>query len=317
MPETGDPRAVLFHTPHEEANVSDAPIFAQLIVSGLLIGGVYALISIGLTLIFGVMRIVNFAHGEFLMLSMYISFWLVTSLGMSPYVALPFVSLAMFIFGAVVYILVIRRALSSAMVVQIFATVGLGLLMSNCALVFWTADYRMMQSSIGSQVLSVAGLQIGTASLIAFCMCLVVTLLLFAFITFTFTGKTIRATVQDRAAAQLMGVNIDRVYMLTFALGSLLVGVAGALLAPIYPVYPTVGTSYGVISFVVVVLGGMGSMPGALLGGLIIGLVETLSGYFIDTGLKQAVYFAVFILVLIFRPTGLFGQKGAEEIGLL
>lgn len=297
--------------------MSDAPIFAQLIVSGLLIGGVYALISIGLTLIFGVMRIVNFAHGEFLMLSMYISFWLVTSLGMSPYVALPFVSLAMFIFGAVVYILVIRRALSSAMVVQIFATVGLGLLMSNCALVFWTADYRMMQSSIGSQVLSVAGLQIGTASLIAFCMCLVVTLLLFAFITFTFTGKTIRATVQDRAAAQLMGVNIDRVYMLTFALGSLLVGVAGALLAPIYPVYPTVGTSYGVISFVVVVLGGMGSMPGALLGGLIIGLVETLSGYFIDTGLKQAVYFAVFILVLIFRPTGLFGQKGAEEIGLL
>ncbi|MCL1939227.1 MAG: branched-chain amino acid ABC transporter permease [Desulfovibrionaceae bacterium] len=296
--------------------MADASIYVQLIISGLLIGGVYALISIGLTLIFGVMRIVNFAHGEFLMLSMFLTYWLVVMTGMSPYAALPIVAAIMFFYGAAIYALVIRRTLASPMVVQIFATVGLGMLMSNSALVFWTADYRMLQSDVGAQVLHIAGVQIGVAPLIAFVVAIIVAVALFVFIAFTYTGRSIRATVQDKAAAQLMGVNIDRVFMLTFALGALLVGIAGALLAPIFPVYPTVGITFGTVSFVVVVLGGMGSMTGALLGGLIIGLVETLSGFFIDTGLKQAVYFAVFILVLIFRPNGLFGQKGAEEIGL-
>lgn len=296
--------------------MADLSIYIQLVISGLLIGGVYALISIGLTLIFGVMRIVNFAHGEFLMLSMFLTYWLVVLTGMSPYMALPIVAAAMFLYGTLVYVLVIRRTLASPMVVQIFATVGLGMLMSNSALVFWTADYRMLRSEAGAQVLQIAGLQIGVAPLIAFVVAIIAAIALFVFIACTPTGRSIRATVQDRAAAQLMGVNIDRVFMLTFALGSLLVGIAGALLAPIFPVYPTVGLSFGTVSFVVVVLGGMGSMTGALLGGLIIGLVETLSGFFIDTGLKQAVYFAVFILVLIFRPNGLFGQKGAEEMGL-
>lgn len=296
--------------------MADLYIYIQLIVSGLMIGGLYALMSIGLTLMFGVMRIVNFAHGEFLMFSMYVTFWIVTLSGMSPYAALPLTAVFMFFFGTAVYILIIRRTLSSSMVVQIFATVGLGLLMSNGSLVLWTADYRMLQSIIGAEVLQLGGVQIGMASLIAFVVAIVVALLLFAFIAFTYTGKAIRATVQDRTAAQLVGINIDRVFMLTFALASLLIGIAGALLTPIYPIYPTVGLNFGLVSFVVVVLGGMGSMTGALLGGLIIGMVETLSGYFIDTGLKQAVYFAVFILVLIFRPNGLFGQKGAEEVGL-
>jgi branched-chain amino acid transport system permease protein len=241
---------------------------------------------------------------------------MVTFTGMPAYAALPLTAAFMFIFGTLVYILIIRRTLSSSMVVQIFATVGLGLLMSNGCLVLWTADYRMLQSEIGAKVLNLYGVQIGMASLIAFAVAIVVALVLFAFIAFTYTGKAIRATVQDRTASQLVGINIDRVFMFTFALGSLLVGTAGALLAPIYPVYPTVGLNFGLVSFVVVVLGGMGSMTGALLGGLIIGMVETLSGYFIDTGLKQAVYFAVFILVLLFRPNGLFGQKGAEEVGL-
>lgn len=296
--------------------MADLYIYIQLIISGLLIGGLYALISIGLTLMFGVMRIVNFAHGEFLMLSMYITYWTVTLLGISPYAALPVTVVLMSLFGTVVYILIIRRTLSSPMVVQIFATVGLGLLMSNGSLVLWTADYRMLQSEFGSRLLHLGGVQIGMASLIAFIVAAAVALALFAFITFTYTGKAIRATVQDRTAAQLVGINIDRIFMLTFALGTFLVGIAGALLAPIHPVYPTVGLNFGLVSFVVVVLGGMGSMPGALLGGLIIGMVEILSGFFINTGLKQAIYFAVFILVLIFRPNGLFGQKGAEEVGL-
>jgi Branched-chain amino acid ABC-type transport system, permease components len=296
--------------------MADLHIYMQLIVSGLLIGGVYALIALGLTLMFGVMRIVNFAHGEFVMFSMYLTYWIVTLSGVAPYTALPLVALSMFLFGIVVYILIIRRTLSSSMVVQIFATVGLGLFMSNACLVAWTADYRMLQSDIGREIIHLAGVQIGMASFIAFTVAIVVALALFAFIAFTYTGKAIRATVQDRTAAQLVGINIDRIFMLAFALGTLLVGIAGALLAPIFPVYPTAGLSFGLVSFVVVVLGGMGSMPGALLGGLIIGMVEVLSGFLIDPSLKQAVYFVVFILVLIFRPNGLFGQKGAEEVGL-
>ena len=296
--------------------MADVSIYIQLIVSGLLIGGLYALMSVGLTLMFGVMRIVNFAHGEFIMFSMYITFWIVMLSGISPYTALPLTAVLMFLFGSAVYILIIRRTLSSPMVVQIFATVGLGLLLSNGSLVLWTADYRMLQSKIGSEILRVGGVQIGMASLTAFAVATVVALSLFAFIAFTYTGKAIRATVQDRTAAQLVGINIDRVFMFTFALGTMLVGIAGVLLTPVYPIYPTVGLNFGLVSFVVVVLGGMGSLPGALLGGLIIGMVETLSGYFIDTGLKQAVYFFIFIMVLIFRPNGLFGQKGAEEVGL-
>ena len=281
-----------------------------------LIGGVYALISIGLTLIFGVMRIVNFAHGEFLMIAMYAAFWMFELTGLSPYFAVPIVAFALFIFGALVYVLIIRRTVGSPMVVQIFATVGLGLVMQNAALVLWAGDFRTIRSPQANAVLNFAGIQVSYALLVASLVAIAVAVVLFGFLAWTYVGKSIRATVQDRTAAQLMGINIDQVFLLTFALGSACVGIAGGLLAPAYPIFPSVGTNFGLASFVVVVLGGMGSMTGALLGGLLIGLVETMSGFFIDSGLKQAVYFVVFILVLIFRPTGLFGQAGAEEIGL-
>lgn len=293
--------------------IVDFTIFLQLVISGLLIGGVYALISIGLTLIFGVMRIVNFAHGEFVMLAMFITYWIVSLSGMSIFLALPITAAVMLFFGIAVYLLIIRRTMSAPSVVQIFATVGLGLLLSNSALLLWTADYRMLQTDIGTKVVRFAGIQVSAPLLIAFCVAIVVALGLFAFLRFTPVGKAIRATVQDRRAAQLMGINIDRIFLLTFAAGSCIVGIAGALLAPIFPVFPTVGMSFGLICFVVVVLGGLGSMVGALLGGLLIGLVENLSGYFLDAGLKQATYFFVFILILMIRPNGFFGLKGDEE----
>lgn len=294
----------------------DKILLIQLVVSGLLIGGVYALISIGLTLIFGVMRIVNFAHGEFLMVAMFASFWLLHLTGVSPYMAVPFVALLLFLFGALTYFLVIRRTVGSPMVVQIFTTVGLGLFLQNAALVLWSGDFRTIHSASASRVLDFSGIHVSLALLVAFLAAITISLALFAFVAWTYPGRAIRATVQDRTAAQLMGVDIEKVNMLTFALGSGLVGIAGALLAPAYPIFPSVGTNFGLASFVVVVLGGMGSMTGALLGGLLIGLIETLSGFFIDPSLNQAVYFIVFILVLVFRPTGLFGQRGAEEVGL-
>ena len=297
----------------QKKQVWEVTVLIQLIISGLLIGGVYALISIGLTLIFGVMRIVNFAHGEFVMLAMFISYWIVTLFGISPYWAMPLTALFMFFFGGLVYLLVMRRTMSAPQVVQIFATVGMSVLLTNIALILWSADFRMLQDPIVSKTVSIGEIQVGITLLIAFIVAIMVSAFLFLFLAYTHMGRAIRATVQDRKAAQLMGIDIGKIFWLTFAVGSCIVGIAGALLAPIFPVFPTVGISFGVISFVVVVLGGMGSMPGALLGGLIIGLVETISGYFIDVGLKQAIYFIVFILVLMFRPNGFFGQKGDEE----
>jgi branched-chain amino acid transport system permease protein len=231
-------------------------------------------------------------------------------------VTAPFVALLLFLFGALTYVLIIRRTIGSPMVVQIFATVGLGLFMQNAALVLWSGDFRTIQTAGAMAVLKVAGIQVSYSLLVASLTAVATALLLFAFVAWTYPGKAMRATVQDRTAAQLMGIDIDKVFLLTFAVGSALVGIAGALLAPAYPIFPAVGTNFALAAFVVVVLGGMGSMTGALLGGLLIGLVETFSGFFIDSTLKQAVYFVVFILVLAFRPTGLLGQRGAEEVGL-
>ncbi|HWT82008.1 MAG TPA: branched-chain amino acid ABC transporter permease [Candidatus Methylomirabilis sp.] len=290
-------------------------ILAQVVVSGILLGGVYALISIGLTLIFGVLRVVNFAHGEFLMIGMYASFWLFHLYALNPYVSLPFVVALLFLVGLVAQFLVIRPILKASASMQIAATVGLSTLLQNLALVTMTANYRSVETTLSKLVLSVGPLVLGLSRLVAFLVALAITGLLFLFLQRTYLGKAIRCTAQDRTAALLMGINIDRVYLVTFAIGSALVGVAGALLMPLYPVFPTVGAYFVLVAFVVVVLGGLGNLTGALLGGFIIGLVEAFSGFYVPE-LKEAVYFVVFIIVLLIRPTGLFGVVGAEEVGL-
>ena len=290
-------------------------ILAQVAVSGILLGGVYALISIGLTLIFGVLRVVNFAHGEFLMIAMYASFWLFHLYGLDPYVSILIVVALLFLVGLLVETLVIRPILQASASMQIAATVGLSVLLQNLALVTMTANYRSVDTRLSKAVLSIGPLTMGVSRLLAFLVALGITGALFLFLQRSYLGKAIRCTAQDRTAALLMGINIDRVYLLTFAIGSALVGVAGALLAPLYPVFPTVGTYFVLAAFVVVVLGGLGNLTGALLGGFIIGLVEAFSGFYVPE-LKEAVYFVVFIIVLLIRPTGLFGVVGAEEVGL-
>ena len=290
-------------------------ILAQVAVSGILLGGVYALISIGLTLIFGVLRVVNFAHGEFLMIAMYASFWLFHQYGLDPYVSIPVVVVLLFGVGVIAMLLVIRPILRASPSMQIAATVGLSTLLQNLALVTLSANYRSVETKLSRMVLSIGPLVMGVSRLVAFLVALAITGLLFLFLQRTYLGKAIRCTAQDRTAALLMGINIDRVYLLTFAIGSALVGVAGALLMQLYPVFPTVGTYFVLAAFVVVVLGGLGNLTGALLGGFIIGLVEAFSGFYVPE-LKEAVYFVVFIIVLLVRPTGLFGVVGAEEVGL-
>jgi branched-chain amino acid transport system permease protein len=290
-------------------------ILAQVVLSGILLGGVYALISIGLTLIFGVLRVVNFAHGEFLMIAMYASFWLFRLYGLDPYASILLVMALLFLVGLVTEFLVIRPILNVSASMQIAATVGLSILLQNLALLTMTANYRSVETPLSKAVLSIGPLVLGVSRLLAFLVALAITGIVFLFLQRTYVGKAIRCTAQDRTAALLMGINIDRVYLVTFAIGSALVGVAGALLMPLYPVFPTVGAYFVLVAFVVVVLGGLGNLTGALLGGFIIGLVEAFSGFYVPE-LKEAVYFVVFIIVLLIRPTGLFGVVGAEEVGL-
>jgi branched-chain amino acid transport system permease protein len=289
-------------------------LFAQLLVAGVLLGGVYALISIGLTLIFGVMRVVNFAHGEFLMLGMYLSYYLVTAVHMNPYLALVVVAPALYLFGLLVEVTIIKSTIGRSDVVQVFATVGLSIVLQATALMAFSANVVGINVPITNALVQLGPLSMGVPQLLAFAAAMLVAGGLFVFLRSTDVGRAIRATAQDRGAAALMGINVPGIYRLTFGLGSAMTGLAGALLMPIYSVSPTVGEQFVLIAFVVVVLGGLGSVTGALVGGLLIGIVETFSGFVIDPQWKQAVYFLIFLAVLVFRPAGLFGARGSEEL---
>jgi branched-chain amino acid transport system permease protein len=280
----------------------------QLIINGLLLGGIYALISIGLTLIFGVLEIVNFAHGEFLMIAMYVSYFLFQYYGIDPYLSL-FIILPLFFFiGVAVQRATIQPILNAPPLNQIFMTVGLSMVLQNAALFFWTADYRTVKTSYSSLTLKTEGLMISFPRLVAFILAMGLIGALLLFLQKTYTGKSIRALAQERKAAMLMGINVYRTYQIAFGMGIACVGAAGAMLIPVYFVFPSVGALFVLIAFVVVILGGYNSLIGSLVGGLIIGVVESFSGFFISPHLKEAIYFVIFILILLFRPTGLFGR---------
>ena len=288
----------------------------QLLVSGVMLGGIYALMSIGLTLIFGVLKIVNFAHGEFLMLAMYAAWAIVSLAGVNAYVAAIVVMPVLFGFGALAYLLTVRPAVDKPHLIVVFATMGLSIVMQNLALVMMTADLRDVPPLFGGTPIRIGALYLRVEPVLGFLISAAITLALMAFIKRSYVGKAIRATVQDRDAAMLMGINVPRLFLLTFAGGSALVGLAGCIMMPLYSTFPTVGLNFVLIAYVVVVLGGMGSMEGAFLGGICIGLVQSLSSYYVAPAYGQMFYFLVFLLVMIFRPDGLFGQRGAAMVGI-
>ncbi|HEY7648998.1 MAG TPA: branched-chain amino acid ABC transporter permease [Methylomirabilota bacterium] len=288
---------------------------AQLAVSTVLLGGIYALIAVGLTLIFGIMRVVNFAHGEFLMLGMYLAFWAFTLWSLDPYFVLLIAIPLFFLIGLLAYALVMRGVISASHNVQIFTTVGLSTALQNLALVLWTGDFRVVRPWHSMVVLRVAGTAFNLSQVVAFLIAVALTVALFAFMKWTHTGRVMRATAQDREAATLMGIDTDRAYRLTWAIGIAVVGAAGALVAPLYAIYPTAGLQFVLLAYVVVVLGGLGDMVGAMLGSLIVATVEVVGSYFFGAAWKEVLYFLLFIAVLILRPAGLFGQRGAETLG--
>ncbi len=280
----------------------------QLLVNGILHGGIYALISIGLTMIWGVMQIVNFAHGEFLMLGMYGSFWVFALYGVDPYLALLLIAPGLFLLGVITQRTVISPILDAPHAAQIFATVGLSIVLQNLALFAWKGDYRNIRLETSISNIKFQGLVVSFPRLMAFLITLGMVIALFLFLKKTYLGKALRATADNKRSAQLMGINVNRLYYLALGIGTACVGVAGGILMPMYSVFPTVGAYFSLTAFVVVVLGGMGSMAGAFVGGLIIGVVEAFSGFFLAPALKEVVYFLVFVLILVFKPSGLMGK---------
>jgi branched-chain amino acid transport system permease protein len=287
----------------------------QILISGILLGGVYILASIGLTLIFGVAKVVNFAHGEILMLGMYLTFWLYSIFNMDPSFSIAIVIPIFFLLGTLMYLFVIRPSLNAPELTQVFATLGLSILLQNLALLLWGADYRTVKTFYSDTALTISPeISISVSRVVAFVTSLLILLVLIIFLKKTYIGKAIQAVSQDRSAAMLMGINVKKIYMYAVGIGCACAGLAGALLIPQYYAFPTVGVSFILISFVVVVLGGIGSIPGAIVGGIIVGLLESITGVFVPE-LKEASYFIFFIIILLIRPNGLFGVKGAEEEG--
>jgi branched-chain amino acid transport system permease protein len=284
-------------------------VFLQSLMSGVLIGGVYALIGIGLTIIFGVMRVINFAHGDILMIGMYLTYFLFTLLGIDPFLSVVICIPVMFVFGALTQKIFINRMLGALPQNQILLTIGLGLIMSNTIMLLFTSDYKILTTTYSSSSVDLAGISVSQPLAISFIITAVITAILYWFLMKTDTGQAIRATAQDREAAQLMGINVRWMSILAFGIGSALAGTAGALISPTYYIFPQVGSAFTLKAFVITVLGGMGSIVGATLGGIIIGVTESMSAVYISSGWKEVVVYVLFLLVLLFKPAGLMGTS--------
>lgn len=288
-------------------------VLLQLLINGIMLGSMYAIISVGLTLIFGVVRVVNFAHGELLMVGMYAVYLLFLKFGIHPYIAAVPVVVFLFLIGVLIQRFIIQPLLNADEHIQIFATVGLSTALVNLALMIFGADLYSVNAPDVRRSLEFGSFRILIGQLVMFGSAIALVAGLHAFMQKTTLGRAIRATAQNRNAALLMGVKVDRIYVISFGLGAACVGLAAALVSPLFPATPTVGTYFVLTAFVVVVLGGMRSMYGAFFGAMIIGLVDSLSAYYIAPDLKEVVYFAIFILILIFKPTGLFGLGRGTE----
>ncbi len=283
-------------------------VLAQSVASGLLLGLILALSAAGLTLIWGVMDVVNFAHGDFLMLGMYATFFAWSFFGVDPLIALPGVVIVLGLVGAVVYLAVIRPVLRGSVLAQIFATFGLGILLRGLAQFFFTPQFRQVGETISSGGVVLGPVAVGRPQVVAAVGALIVTLLLFGLLDRTTIGTALRATAEDRVAAELMGIDTARMYALSWVIGAGCVGAAGALLATYYPIFPDVGAVFGLLAFITVALGGFGSVGGAMLAGVLLGVVTDVAGILVDPVYKFAIAYSLYLVVLFVRPQGLLGR---------
>jgi branched-chain amino acid transport system permease protein len=301
-------------------------VLLQTLISGILLGGLYALIGIGMTIIMGVMKIINLAHGELMMVGMYIAFVLFSTFQIDPYLSILVAAPALFLLGVALQKFLINPVLRVEAIIpenQVILTVGIGMVLANLATMIFQSDYRQTPVSYGTKAWYLRDywkdapieLSLSMPWTVSFTMAILITGCLWFFLTKTDTGKSIRATAQDLDAAQLMGVNVQRMRIITFGLGSSLVGAAGCLFIPIYYIYPDIGGQFTLISFVITILGGLGSTVGAIIGGLILGLFESLTATYIGMGWAPVGRFVIFVAALIFIPGGVASLLRSRKLG--
>ena len=286
--------------------------FLQSLLSGILTGGVYALAGIGMSLVFGVMNISNFAHGDLMMLGMYLAYFAFTLLHIDPYLSLLLIIPTAFLFGFLIEKVFIHRIIHHPHQNQILLTIGLGLIMSNTALLAFTSDPKILTTSYSSSAVNIGGISLSVPLLLSFAITTVIIGILFVFLSKTTTGLALWATSQNRDAAQLMGINVAKMSAIAFGLGTALAATAGALIAPTYYIHPLAGHTFLLKAFTICVLGGLGSVVGAGVGGIIIGIVESMSSTYLSSDWKDVVVFIIFLMVLLLRPQGLLGKKGEQ-----
>jgi branched-chain amino acid transport system permease protein len=284
-------------------------ILVQVIVGGLLLGAVYALFSSGLTLVWGMMNIINFAHGDFVMLGMYVAFVVWTLFGAGPWAGAPLAALVLATLGVVVYFGLIRHIMKGPMLAQILGTFGLALLLRYSVFWWFGANFLSLPENLVGGTFEIVGLRIQASRLLAGVVALLVTLGLHLLLTRTSLGSKMLAVAEDSTAAQLMGIRPDTMQAIAWAIAAGATGLAGALIATFFYIVPTVGETLGIVAFVTVSLGGFGSVPGALVAGLLIGVTESLSGYLIGPVYKDMVVYSLFLGFLWFRPQGLMGKS--------
>ena len=287
----------------------DLSILFASVLNGITTGAVYALIALGLTLIYGVLHIINFAHGASLMVALYGVYFLKEQLGIDPYLALPIMVPAMFAFGYLLQRGVINRASHGKDENILLVTLGISIILENLALLFFKSDTRNIETAYTLTTVSIGPAMIALPKLVSFAGALVVSAVLLAVMRYTDLGRAIRAVAKEKHGARLMGIDVDHVYAMCFGIGLACLGAAACFLLPAYYVNPLVGSGFVLVAFTIVVLGGMGSFVGALIGGLLIGVVESIGGLYLGESLGQVGIFAIFIAVLLLRPQGVFGAR--------
>lgn len=301
-------------------------VFLQTLISGLLLGGLYALIGLGMTLIMGVMKIINLAHGELMMVAMYIAYVLFTFFQMDPYLSVLVAAPVLFILGIALQKFLINPVLKTDAIIpenQVILTVGIGMVLANLATIIFTSNYRSIPVDYATKAwylsdiwkASPIELSLSVPWTVSFLIAIVITVCLWMFLAKTDLGKSIRATAQDNDAALLMGVNVGKMRVITFGLGSALVGAAGCLLIPIYYLYPDLGGQFTLIAFVITILGGLGSTIGAIIGGLILGIFESMTATYAGMGWAPVGRFVIFIAALIFIPGGIVSLLKRKRLG--
>lgn len=287
-------------------------LYLQVLINGLVLGGLYACIAAGFSLVWGVLNVINLLHGSFIVLGSYFALFAYQSVGLHPFLAIVVAAPLFFVLGATVQATLVNRVITAPVLLTLTLTFGLDLMLNNAMLVAFTADYRKLTLDPPLGVLSLGPVTVPLDRLVAMALALALTVMLFLVLSRSRVGRAIVAVRMDREAAALMGVDVHRIYAITFGIGALMAGAAGALLAIIFPISPIASTSYLGKAFVVCVLGGLGSVPGAMVGGIALGVVESFGALAFGPEHASTLSFALLIVMLVVRPTGLMGRKGYD-----